>query len=71
MNCEWHQFYDISEVMWSIVPLDRYRNEQDKLTETINVLFKEEQLGFEMRDGKIEKVGYGIIDADIREARVL
>ncbi|HUU08429.1 MAG TPA: hypothetical protein VMW61_02790, partial [Dehalococcoidales bacterium] len=36
-----------------------------------NTLFREEQLGFELRDGKIEKVGSGFIDAKVKEARYL
>lgn len=66
-HCEWWQFYDICEVMWQILnPIDR-----DALSEHINTLFREEQLGFEMRDGKIEKVGSGFIDTKIKEARYL
>jgi len=68
MNCQWWQFYDICEVLW--------RGLEDKrdslsLSEEINTLFKEEHLGFELRDGKVEKIGSGFIDARVKEARYL
>jgi len=69
-DCEWHQFYDICEVMWAN-PYSEYSRHQGKFTEQVNTLFREEQLGFEMRDGKIEKVGSGFIDAKVKEVRYL
>lgn len=69
MNCEWWQFYDICEVMWQI--LEYPWGNKDELSEQVNTLFKEERLGFEIRDGKVEKVGSGFIDAKIGEARYL
>jgi len=68
-TCEWWQFYDICEVMWHM--LEHPWGNKDELSIEINTLFREEQLGFEMRDGKIEKVGSGFIDAKIKEARYL
>ena len=71
-ECEWHQFYDICEVIWAN-PYSEYseHQHQEEFTEQVNALFREEQLGFELRDGKIEKVGAGFIDAKIKEARYL
>jgi len=37
----------------------------------VTQLFAEERLGFELRNGAIEKVGSGYIDAQIEEARYL
>jgi len=68
-NCEWHQFYDICDVMWQILKYPW--GNRDELSTEINTLFREEQLGFELRDGKVEKVGSGFIDAHIQEARYL
>ncbi len=70
--CEWHQFYDICEVMWAN-PGARYleHKHKEEFTAQINALFREEQLGFEIRDGKVEKVGSGFIDAKIKETRYL
>ncbi|MBA7664993.1 hypothetical protein ES703_73059 [subsurface metagenome] len=70
MNCEWYQFYDICEVIWAN-PYSEHSNHQEEFSEEVNALFREEQLGFEMRDGKIEKVGSGFIDAKVKEARYL
>jgi hypothetical protein len=69
-NCAWHQFYDICEVIWANL-YSKYSTNHDSFTEQVNTLFREEQLGFEIRGGKIEKVGSGFIDAKIKEARYL
>jgi hypothetical protein len=68
MNCQWWQFYDICEVLWQGL---KHKGEKDSLSDEINNLFREEQLGFELRDGKVEKIGSGFIDAQIKEARYL
>jgi len=69
-TCEWWQFYDICQVMWST--LEYPWGNKDDLSAQINTLFREEQLGFELTDdGKIEKVGSGFVDAQIKEARYL
>jgi hypothetical protein len=68
MNCQWWQFYDICEVLWQGL---KYKGEKDILSDEINNLFREEQLGFELRDGKVEKIGSGFINAQIKEARYL
>jgi len=69
-NCEWYQFYDICEVVWAN-PYSQYSRHQEEFTEQVNALFREEQLGFQLKDGKIEKVGSGFIDAKVQEARYL
>ena len=45
------------------IDLSIQHQHQEEFTEQVNALFREEQLGFEMREGKIEKVGSGFIDA--------
>jgi len=69
-DCEWHQFYDICEVIWAN-PYSQYSRHQEEFTEQLNALFREEQLGFEVREGKVEKIGSGFIDAKVKEARYL
>jgi hypothetical protein len=72
MRCEWHQFYDIYEVLWANPhPQTSRHKHQMGIMEQVNTPFREEQLGFEMRGGKIEKVGSGFIDAEVKEARYL
>ena len=68
MECNWWQFYDICEVLWLF---EHYKRLREELSTYINSLFRDEQLGFEMRDGKVEKVGSGFIDAKVKEARYL
>ncbi len=67
-ECNWWQVYDICELMYRELPYEQYRQE---LSKQVNKLFVDEELGFEMRKGKIEKVGSGFIDAKIKEARYL
>ncbi len=66
MNCQWWQFYDACEVLWQCLKYKR-----DNLGEEINTLFREEHLGFELREGSVEKTGSGFIDARVKEARYL
>lgn len=68
MDCEFWQFYDICEVIRSYPETN---GERVKLAQQMNALFTEERLGFEFREDKIEKVGSGFIDAQIKEARYL
>jgi len=74
-KCEWWQFYDICEVMCQTLENQHPHIWEEKLRDDlpvqINTLFREEQLGFELRDGKVEKVGSGFIDAKVKEARYL
>lgn len=65
-TCNWWQFYDICEVM-----LKKAEYSRGALSSQINTLFAEEHLGFEIRNGIVEKVGSGFIDARIKEARYL
>ena len=69
MKCQWWQFYDICEVLWQ--GLEYNKREKNSLSEEINTLLREEHLGFELRDGKVEKIGSGFIDARVEEARYL
>lgn len=70
-ECEWWQFYDICEVMWAALYSSYSSRDQDEFSTQVNTLFREEQLGFEIREGKAEKVGAGFIDAKVKEARYL
>ena len=75
INCEWWEYYDICQHFWEY--LDETRTSQSERKEIplyenqINDLFKDEFLGFELKDGKIERVGSPITDAQIREARYI
>ncbi|MFA5317046.1 MAG: hypothetical protein WC369_06470, partial [Dehalococcoidales bacterium] len=68
MSCEWWRCYDICEVMNNKLHFTGYNSNYVK---KINELFIDEQLGFELRKDKIEKIGSGYIDAKIKEARYL
>lgn len=71
-NCFWWHFYDICEVVWDMLHTERYYNDDsEKFAIEVNTLFREEQLGFEFNEGKIEKVGSGFIDAQVKEVRYL
>lgn len=68
VSCQWWQFYDICEILWEGL---KSKDDKNNLSEEIDTLFREEHLGFELRDGKVEKIGSGFIDARIEEARYL
>jgi hypothetical protein len=67
-QCDWWQVYDICELLFRKLAYQPYK---EQLQKQVNRLFIDEQLGFEMRDGKVEKVGSGFIDAKVKEARYL
>ena len=70
-NCLWWHFYDMCEVVWDMLHTQLYSDDSEKFAIEVNTLFREEQLGFEFNKGKIEKVGSGFIDAQVKEARYL
>ncbi len=70
-NVNFWQFYDICQVVWDTLSSSNFSRDQREFSEQVNMLFQEERLGFEMREGKVEKVGSGFIDAKIKEARYL
>ncbi len=67
-ECDWWQVYDLCELMYRELDYEPYEKE---LSRKINSLFIDEQLGFEIKDGKVEKIGSGFIDAQLKEARYL
>jgi hypothetical protein len=62
------QIYDVCEVACASLKVEGFRT---KFYAEVNQLFTEEQLGFEFRNGLVEKIGVGFIDAQIKEARYL
>lgn len=71
-SCLWWQFYDICEVVLNMLHTERYYvGDWKDFAIEVNALFREEQLGFELKGGKIEKVGSGFIDAQVKEVRYL
>ncbi len=76
LGCEWHQVYEVCQIGYSymkkILQEDRPGyGWAESFQEKVNALFRDEFLGFELRDGKIEKIGNPITDAKIKEARYL
>lgn len=67
---EWWQFYDICEVISEVVR-SRYQYYDNEFTKKLNDLFVDEELPFQLKNGKVEKVGSGFIDVNIKEVRVL
>ncbi len=70
-TCLWWQFYDICEVMWDTISSGDFVSEIGKFSKEVNELFREEQLGFKLSNGKVQKIGSGFIDANINETRFL
>ena len=70
MSCDWWRFYDLCELIFQYL-YSEYKPWGGQFSESLNSLFLDEQLGFEIKNGKVEKVGSGFIDAKIKEARYL
>lgn len=70
MKCDWWRFYDICELMFQLLD-SRAPFYGEEFSKQVNALLIDEQLGFEIRDGKVEKVGSGFVDSRIKEARYL
>lgn len=68
VTCEWWQFFDICEILFSFFIM---KHRRDAFSKRVNILFKEERLGYELRDGKIEKFSSEYIDEKIQETRYL
>ncbi len=76
LNCEWHQVYEICQIAYSYMKkiLQKDRSGYgwaESFQEKVNALFRDEFLGFELQNEKIEKIGNPITDAKIKEARIL
>lgn len=67
---DWWVFLDICE----LISLSFYTNHPTKRGEysnKLNTLFREENIGYEMQEGKIERIGNEFIDEKIKNARRL
>ena len=71
MSCDWWRFYDICEIIYRHISSWSYSYKAKPFEEAINKLLIDEELNFEIREGKIEKRGSGFVDTNIKEARIL
>jgi len=71
MSCDWWRIFDICEIIYKQISSYTYPYYARYFQDALNKLFIDEQLGFEMREGKVEKVGSGFLDAKVKEARYL
>lgn len=78
LTCEWYHFYEICQIVYDYfiktVSQDFAITKpgiEQVLQEQLNALFRDEFLGFEIQNGKIERIGNPITDAKIKEARYL
>lgn len=68
VTCKWWQFYDICEIILGFFII---KNRKEAFSKRVNKLFKEEHLGYELRDGKVEKISSEYVDRKIQEVRYL
>lgn len=68
VTCKWWQFYDICEIILGFFITE---NRKEAFSKRVNRLFKEEHLGYELREGKVEKISSEYIDRKIQEVRYL
>ena len=61
----WYRFYDLVEILWELLE-DDYR---DSYGNEVNAILRRNFIGYELRDGRVERVGASPADATIAEAR--
>lgn len=80
LNCEWNEFYDLCDVTYNF-----YRETHtlfsmvsgvrdtiaDEFTLELNNLLDREGMGYQMREGKIERIGASFTDQEVAKARIL
>lgn len=62
---KWNEFYDVCEALWEIIS----GQVRDDFSNGLNDLFARHYIGYQLRDGEIERVGARAQDAAIAEAR--
>ena len=62
---EWYRFYDFCEVVWEFLGGDR----RDQYENSLNSILRRNFVGYELRKGRIERVGASAPDAAMAEAR--
>lgn len=65
----WWEFLDLCELI--SLSLNKYPNKRGEFSKKLNSLFREEKIGYEMQEGKIERVGNEYTGQYIQEARKL
>lgn len=68
MECHWWHFYDLCEAL-STYPASP--DSKRDLAKNINELLAEERMGFELRQGRLERLSSSFVDSEIQEARFL
>jgi len=68
-NVYWGQFLDLCELI--SLSLNKYPNKRGGFSKKLNALFREEKIGYEMQEGKIERIGNEYTSQYIAEARKL
>ncbi len=69
---EWYGFYDLTEVIWLALEgksLGPGVSLQDDFENEVNGILRRNFVGYELRKGRIERVGANVTDAAIAEAR--
>lgn len=75
LTCKWFEFYEICQVAYifikSLEEKGTFDIDSNSFEYNLNALLKDEFLGFEIRDGDIERLGNPITDSRIKEVRVI
>lgn len=75
-GCEWYTFMDICELLAALFRTQHWKAYQPSLTdeafeEAINEIFADNSLGYELRDGRIERFGAPFVDEALSKVRQL
>ncbi len=75
-KCEWYTFLDICELLSELFETDHWKAYHSTLTneifeETINEIFSDNSIGYELKNGRIERLGTPYVDKLVTEVRQL
>lgn len=60
----WYRFYDLVEVIWELL-----EDLRDDFENEVNLILRRNFVGYELRNGQIERAGASVADAAVAEAR--
>ena len=75
VNCEWYTFWDVCELLSAYFDTDEsWKHQYPRLNksafeERMNQIFADNSVGYELKEGKIERIGAPYIDEVVTQAR--
>src|SRR4030042_2461066 len=76
VSCQWWEFYDICEAVFEVARKEETKHWAGSLTAKefalkLNLIFEGNALGYEIKDGRVERIGAAYVDKQIEKVRIL